>query len=1395
MRALLLLLLLLLRGAAAASKNPIGVLACDRPALLHRSLTALRQHAPPGVPLHILHNCGDEGVASVAAEHAAADARVRVHAHGSGALLTGAAERISHHTRYAVEYLLASASDDASSDDDTVLLLEEDLVVSASFHAFLTRARATYLADPTLFCVSLWSDLPPPPAHTPRRRLLTLAAAARRTDFFPGLGWMVSRGRWAGSGVLDAWPAWPAEAAEAGNVPAEALPVWDVYLRSRRVVCLHPRLPRVAHVGNAVGAGVHLLDAADMEHRVARFLATEGVLAEEAAAAAAAPLMVAATTELEVRANVAAAGAAEEAGTAYAVDATSDAAFHPAAELLGLTPRMGQEGVRGALRGVLRLEEPAVVLTVVGGGDGAGGGGQAPLLDARRVSGVAQGRVADAAVSALLAARGGGVAWRAGAPGQSCAEACAPGLCAETRAAWDGALSCRLLGAVFGVAAAAGGCGGDAGVPGVDGDSGVGGGPPPDSPGRLSCGARGGARVAPLCPCLLRRATPEAAYVGRGIAAGAAWSQERAAHLPRCGGGGGGGGSGGFSFVLTAPQMARQAVRYLESGDLLSGEVCLHQAGTLPEARGDVLARQGYAFSAVVHYEVALAALTERPPRTQLPLRKKLLRLYSAGFLPHTAAWRYARGAALLPLVEAGGGGAAADEAAAQEAFTRFLDAAAASAAEAAGSRSTEAALRNTLGVARARAGDYDGAAAALAHAACADVRCVANLAQALRGAGRCAECVAVARAMEGDGDGDAAEPASPPATAAAAVQRRIGAELGALQRYPAPLLGNVAACYAELGLDRDPHLLLQADRYFEAYAAAATAGDQQDADVLAEHGGVLLALGRPAAAAAKLARASALFPSSLQLRARQTLAAVRALTDEASAETTDAVERRLSRLCAGDGGAASPDVAAVVGEAYARLALRALNRDEAAAKEAARLAFRAVRCDAWPALHTKHNPYAVLSHVLLRTQLSLGVTPAAALCLTLAAAHGGVSTGEEVGEEAAAAAHAALRRLHPTLPPLPPRAAGRVRVVAAAALRCAVPMRDGSGGGGDALALADALVEVAAGAESLAALRALPDGGECGGGGGGGGGGGSAGFRVLDGNGVSARPEDAEDDYDKDSAFVYLCCGHEGEFQELLLSLRYLRRHYFDAQQSRFDDGFAAPAVIVFLEGAHHSVAGLRAAFRGVRDAMRIRIVELDFQEQFGDTTVQPPAGGVSLGFSLGYRHMCRFFSGAVYRHSALSHYRRMIRLDTDSYLYAPVRRSLFGAFARSRYGHIGTFRDNKIFVRGLLNATAAHFGDAFPDRLRRRNKHYVASGTWKEICYATHFTYVDLEWGRSPAYQAYVQHLEAQGGFYANRWGDACVHYLAAAGLLNDSQITRVHGLPYMHQTQAYALPEFWL
>eukprot|EP00427_Karlodinium_veneficum_P067757 CAMPEP_0169321694 /NCGR_PEP_ID=MMETSP1017-20121227/9031_1 /TAXON_ID=342587 /ORGANISM="Karlodinium micrum, Strain CCMP2283" /LENGTH=148 /DNA_ID=CAMNT_0009416203 /DNA_START=123 /DNA_END=567 /DNA_ORIENTATION=+ len=76
------------------------------------------------------------------------------------------------------------------------IFLEEDMEISPDFFSYFGAMLPLLRQDPMLYCVSAWNDIG-------YGNLVMDPRAAYRTDFFPGLGWMMERSLW--DEVRDRW--------------------------------------------------------------------------------------------------------------------------------------------------------------------------------------------------------------------------------------------------------------------------------------------------------------------------------------------------------------------------------------------------------------------------------------------------------------------------------------------------------------------------------------------------------------------------------------------------------------------------------------------------------------------------------------------------------------------------------------------------------------------------------------------------------------------------------------------------------------------------------------------------------------------------------------------------------------------------------------------------------------------------------------------------------------------------------------------------------------------------------------------------------------------------------------------------------------------------------------
>lgn len=83
---------------------------------------------------------------------------------------------------------------------DQVIIVEDDLEVAPDFYQFFESTLPILKADPTLWCVSAWND-------NGKRDLVDSKTPELlyRTDFFGGLGWMMTKELW----INEIGPKWP----------------------------------------------------------------------------------------------------------------------------------------------------------------------------------------------------------------------------------------------------------------------------------------------------------------------------------------------------------------------------------------------------------------------------------------------------------------------------------------------------------------------------------------------------------------------------------------------------------------------------------------------------------------------------------------------------------------------------------------------------------------------------------------------------------------------------------------------------------------------------------------------------------------------------------------------------------------------------------------------------------------------------------------------------------------------------------------------------------------------------------------------------------------------------------------------------------------------------------
>ena len=207
--------------------NPaVVVMSHDRPDMTRRCLQLLL--ALPGVDkftVYVSEDANSQPVRSAAREFGERIKEVLTFTPRVGAtpFKRGGVYKIAQHFKAAAEATLVARG------HSHAIFIEDDLLLAPDFLTLFWETAWLLEADRSLWCVSAWNDQGFPHTANDPHRLL-------RTDYFPGLGWMVPKHVWAE--LRDTWP----EAPTTG---------WDHWMRlsstSKGRECVAPEINRSRH--------------------------------------------------------------------------------------------------------------------------------------------------------------------------------------------------------------------------------------------------------------------------------------------------------------------------------------------------------------------------------------------------------------------------------------------------------------------------------------------------------------------------------------------------------------------------------------------------------------------------------------------------------------------------------------------------------------------------------------------------------------------------------------------------------------------------------------------------------------------------------------------------------------------------------------------------------------------------------------------------------------------------------------------------------------------------------------------------------------------------------------------------------------------------------------------
>ena len=177
---------------------------------------------------------------------------------------------------------------------------------------------------------------------------------------------------------------------------------------------------------------------------------------------------------------------------------------------------------------------------------------------------------------------------------------------------------------------------------------------------------------------------------------------------------------------------------------------------------------------------------------------------------------------------------------------------------------------------------------------------------------------------------------------------------------------------------------------------------------------------------------------------------------------------------------------------------------------------------------------------------------------------------------------------------------------------------------------------------------------------------------------------------------------------------------------------------------------------------------------------------------FSIGYHHMCRFFSGFFFRHPTTLKYDYFMRIDSDSNFFCPIGDDPFETLINNNktFGFALGSNDAEYTmptlwksVRGWLNKTSHMYRPAVNNTLAFVSSDGGFSPSSDYCIFYNNFEVAAFSLFRSQAYLNFFSYLDRKGGFYYERWGDAPVHTYFVTHMLDRSKVHLFKNVPYGH------------
>lgn len=186
-----------------------------------------------------------------------------------------------------------------------------------------------------------------------------------------------------------------------------------------------------------------------------------------------------------------------------------------------------------------------------------------------------------------------------------------------------------------------------------------------------------------------------------------------------------------------------------------------------------------------------------------------------------------------------------------------------------------------------------------------------------------------------------------------------------------------------------------------------------------------------------------------------------------------------------------------------------------------------------------------------------------------------------------------------------------------------------------------------------------------------------------------------------------------------------------------------------------------------------------------------------VPYGASESYHFMCRYESGYFFRHPLMEKYDYYWRVEAGVTFHCDIHYDPFAWMQvhKKKYSFVISLGEFMSTIPTLWD-TVKQFMKKHPEHIKQHNSLDFISNDGGETYNGSHFwsnfEIGDLNFFRSQPYLEYFDFLDRAGGFFYERWGDAPVHSIAAALLLEPQEIHFFSDFGYHHPDILYCPPD---